>query len=725
MHYAHSVNSSGNRHPLVDHLNAVAALARDHARNLGAQELAYYLGLWHDLGKFDSAFQEYLLACERDPAAHRRGPDHKAAGALLAEKHSGLAALLIHGHHGGLDSPALLKNWLADRRLNSTIEGAQQLASQALPDLEPAAQLPLPSHAISDARSAEMFLRLLFSAIVDADYLDTEAHFRATTSSARVTASLAGLLDAVNHHVDGLSRGQDGKVARVRRAVYESCLSAATGGPGVFRLAAPTGAGKTIASMAFALRHAAEHGHERVVVAVPFISITEQTADVYRSVFEMDGRENIVLEHHSGAYPESHGEDFAQAAVWSRLAAENWDAPVVVTTTVQLFESLFSNMPSRCRRLHRLARSVIIVDEAQALPPHLLRPILDVLRELTAHYGTTVVISTATQPAFEVLPEFLHVPATDILPDAPALFSALKRVDYEWLVDPPLDWAAVAEILRSTPQSLAVLNTKKDALALLDALADPLALHLSTLLCGAHRRDVLNEVKRRIATGKPCWLVTTQVVEAGVDLDFPLVLRAVAPLDSVIQAAGRCNREGRLDRGRVVVFRPAEGGMPPGAYTTGAGVTASLLGRGNLDPDDPAHASEYFRLLFGALGQQGLDRSKIQELREGLNYPRVREEFRMIDDDTESVAITTYGSATDRRLVRQTLDALAAGTPDARSFRRRLQPYLVSVRSREAERYRHTGLIAPIQPGIGEWLGKYHITRGLELSPPAPDALVI
>lgn len=659
--YAHSANEAGKRHLLTDHLQAVASLAAGFTRNLGAEELGYYLGLWHDLGKFHARFQEYLLSCETDGNTIRRGPDHKGAGAVLAEEHSGLGALLIQGHHGGMHDPADFKAWLGERGDSSDVQETLRLAASAIPDLTPSDRIDLPTEMTASRRSAEMFFRLVFSALVDADYLDTEAHFRADKSSLRGSSvSLPELLPRLESHIRDLSEGKSGAVADVRRSVYESCLAAAKEPPGVFRLAAPTGSGKTLAAMAFALQHAAARGQERVVVAVPFISITEQTADVYRRVFENSRRSNVVLEHHSGAHSEDHGEDFHSSQVRRRLAAENWDAPIIVTTTVQLFESLFHNRPSRCRKLHRLANSIIIVDEAQALPPHLLRTILDGIRELTEHYGTTVVVSTATQPAFEVIQEFKDVPAVDILPDAPALFDALRRVDYEWHVDPAWTWQEATSQLAAERQGLAVLNTKKDAIALLDALGDNKALHLSTLLCGAHRRAVIAEVKRRLESGEPCRLVTTQVVEAGVDLDFPFVMRAIGPLDSVIQAAGRCNREGRLQRGRVVVFRPADGGVPPGAYRTGTDVTGSLFRRGGLDPNDPQISSEYFRLLFTSVET---DRERIQPLREALNYPKVAEKFRMIKDETESVVITRYGTDEDRRRVRRWLDRIEEGAP--------------------------------------------------------------
>lgn len=434
---------------------------------------------------------------------------------------------------------------------------------------------------------------------------------------------------------------------------------------------------------------------------------------------------DAVLEHHSAArVPEDDRGDFHNDTVWAKLAAENWDAPIIVTTTVQLFESLFSNSTSATRKLHRLARSVIILDEAQALPPHLLTPILDALRELSAHYGSTVVISTATQPAFESIAGFAQLGAREIVPAPERFFRDLARVKYEWR-DEPVGWDECARMMRAAPQSLAVVNTKRDALALLDALADPDALHLSTLLCGTHRRAVIDEIRSRLANGAPCRVVSTQVIEAGVDLDFPLVMRAMAPLDAIIQAAGRCNREGRLsEKGRVVVFTPRDGGLPSGVYRIGATVAAAILGNAGkdaMDANDPALATHYFTRVFDTLDT---DRERIQEKRRSFDYPQVAARFRMIDDETESVAVL-YGTETEKELTRERIDRLRTGAPDSRALIRALQPYLVPVHARTAARFRARGLIREVITGIGEWLGEYDAVRGLAADDPKLTDLVV
>jgi len=724
MYYAHSRNDSGDRQDLVDHLHNVADIASRFAADFAPHNLVYALGLWHDLGKFNPKFQEYLFACEADPKAHSHGPDHKAAGAQFAlDRKLWPLALLIQAHHGGLKTRTDLQSWLKERGSDPAIADALARARQTIENLDQVGILTLPEHTQKDPVAAELFLRLLFSALVDADYLDTEQHFSANKALKRGSdITLPALWERFERNRQRLPR-RVGPVHDARNAIYDACLAAAELPPGLFRLTVPTGGGKTLSGMAFALKHAIRHGHRRVIVAVPFISITEQTAGVYRDIFdavEQDDERPVVLEHHSSASADNDASD--PKHVWARLAAENWDAPIIVTTTVQLLESLFANKTSRGRKNHRLTRSVIILDEAQALPAHLLTPILDGLRQLCAYYGATVVISTATQPAFDDIPVFAAVPAREIVPDPAHYFNVLKRVEYDWRTKQALSWTAIVGILRSETSALTVVNTKKDALALLDALNDPDALHLSTLLCGAHRRTVIAEVKRRLKAGEPCLLVSTQVVEAGVDLDFPLVLRALGPLDGIIQAAGRCNREGLLERGRVIVFRPEEGGIPQGAYRTGAGITGSLLGSGDIDPDDPAVSRRYFQQLFQSVDT---DAREIQKMRQTFDYPKVAQCFRMIDEDTESVAITRYGSDDEQRKVRWLLEQLRNGSPNARVLLRRLQPYLVSVRTREAEGYKKQGLILPVTSGVGEWHGRYDLIRGLMAEGPSADTLVV
>jgi CRISPR-associated endonuclease/helicase Cas3 len=709
--WAHSGNASGEPQPLDQHLSRVADLAKSYALAFDGSEAAEQLGLWHDIGKFSSSFQRYLRLSEAS-GTRTRGPDHKRAGALLAQN-AGFSpgSLIIQGHHGGLREPAKCSGWLGEHAGDPDVEESLSEAERVLGDaVSPVRPIAIPDFARIDPASGELFIRFLFSALVDADYLDTERHFDPTKRNRRLPerVSLRGLWARFAEYHAKLTADSIGPVNEIRREVYEACLEAAAERQGLFRLTVPTGGGKTLSGLAFALRHAVEHGLERVIIAVPFISITEQTASVVRDALgdHGDPEEPIVLEHHSGVIGDENDEGDSETGLWQRLAAENWDAPVIVTTTVQLFESLFASRPSACRKIHRLAKSVILIDEAQALPSRLLEPVLDALSQLCSNYGSSVVLSTATQPAFEKIEDFSALDAREIAPDPESLFRRCRRVEYEWQNEEDMSWNEIASLATSEAQALVVLNTKADAMAMLDALGETEALHLSTLLCGAHRRAVIEDVRRRLERGRLCLLVSTQVVEAGVDLDFPLVVRAMGPLDSIIQAAGRCNREGRLERGRVVIVRTPDDRMPPGSYRTAAGVTAAALGKADADPNDPTFIRGYYERLIPLLET---DTRSIQNLRRSLRFDEVSRRFRMIDDDTEEIVVP-YGG---RDSVSAGIARLRHGGFDARGVIRRLHPYLVSVRRREADRLRAKGLVSEVLPGLDEWLGVYDAVRGI------------
>ncbi len=561
---------------------------------------------------------------------------------------------------------------------------------------------------------------MLFSALADADFLDTERHFNPEKSEERGgTVSLGELWCRFEQAQSVLTAKQSDRVNRVRHEAYQACLQAADLGPGFFRLTVPTGGGKTRSSLAFALRHALCHHLDRVIVGIPYTSIIEQTAEVYRDILG-DG---AVLEHHS-AGAEDDPENPTREEVRQRLASENWDAPVVVTTTVQLFESLFANRTTRCRKLHNIARSVLILDEVQTLPTHLLEPTLDALRQLVAHYGVSVVLCTATQPALDESPYLKGLPdVREIVPNPAQLFSELKRVRYEWESGGrKVTWKEVAAEMRKEAQALAVVNTKADALALLDALEDRKALHLSTLMCGAHRREALGQIRSRLQAGAPCRVVSTQVVEAGVDLDFPMVLRALGPLDRIVQAAGRCNREGKLPGlGRVVVFEPEQGKLPAGAYRTGTALAAMQLLTPSFDFDDPNAYQAYFRLLYQSVD---LDTHNIQELRQSFRYKEVDRRFRMIEDDTLPVVVRPPWEPHKSR-VEELMADLARRPPGSRWLFRDLQPYLVNVRARLVPGYQGQGLVRQITPNLCEWAGPYDPVRGVVVGNRDPEELVV
>ena len=718
--YAHSKNVDGRQHRLKDHLVAVAGLAAGLAKKFQAESWGYLAGLLHDLGKSQPGFQNYLEECQNHPGKKIRGPDHSSAGAVLAWQRywEGLACLLA-GHHGGLPSHSNLRDRIEKKSNDSNIQNVLRQAEKLLTLPE---RPPLPS--LKSLTQAELFLRLLFSALVDADYLDTEAHFNPGRSGLRFQSfDLAVLAESFWKEQANLSGHDQSPVNLARHEIYQACLAAAAWEPGVFRLTVPTGGGKTLSGMAFALRHALKYQKHRIIVAIPYTSIIDQTAQIYRGIFGAEA----VLEHHSAVAEPEEEEDYLRYQ-WARLAAENWDAPIIVTTTVQLFESLFSNRPSACRKLHNVAQSIIILDEVQTLPTGLLAPILEVVQQLVDHYGVTVALSTATQPSLadsgSPYLKGLRGEIREIVPDPARYFQALKRVSYDCPGE-AWSWERVAREMAAEKQCLAVVNTKKDALALLDALNDPEALHLSTLLCMDHRRNVMKEIKKRLDPERPmpCRVVATQVVEAGVDLDFPVVLRAMGPLDRIVQAAGRCNREGRLSQGRVIIFQPLEGQVPPGDYRAGHDIARAMLSRASVDLHSPGIYEGYFRQLYQAVNT---DKHGINELRQRLDFPEVAARFKLIEDATAPLVVRypKNDSKVDKLLQRlQNPGALLGG--EARKLLRQLQPYLVNVRRGPLAHYQQLGLVRELPLGLWEWQGNYHPVRGLHDAALDPESLVI
>ncbi|MBA4114899.1 MAG: CRISPR-associated helicase Cas3' [Rubrobacter sp.] len=751
--YAHTpAVDDGPWHDLIAHLERTAEEAAKKAAKFEAGELARLAGLWHDVGKFNPEFQRYLMRCHEAKLAGAKAPrggsvPHAVYGAILARESLQVLAPVIHGHHMGLQKYADVQQATERPETKKVYEEILPVAKENVDGLGFEGEWRAlisgpPDERLEMVLFTELLLRMVFSALVDADFLDTERHFDAEKPGRRGArlrpARLWEILDRDQEKM--ISDTDPTPVNTVREEVYRECLRAAELPQGVFRLAVPTGGGKTRSGLAFALKHAVGHDLDRVIVAIPYTSIIEQTAATYREIFkELDG--GAVLEHHSAVRrdPDEEGsrhvpeeaERLEEARVRAKLATENWDAPLIVTTTVQLFESLFANRTSRCRKLHNLARSVIVLDEVQTLPLSLLKPILSVLRELVRRYGVTVVLCTATQPALDEksphLEGFENV--ADVVPRETANrhFRSLRRVEYE---APAEEWAwgEVAEhLLEASPErrAMVVLNTRKDALALLSQLEGEPTLHLSTRLCGAHRRDVLDEVRRRLEKEEPCLLVATQVVEAGVDLDFPVVFRALGPLDRIVQAAGRCNREGTLARmGRVVVFRPAEGGMPPGEYRAGADEARMMLEREDFDLHDPEVFREYFRLLYRDLS---LDAKEIQELRKQFDYPEVANRFRLIDGVQVPVIVRYHGPDQRRNKARERTIERIRRTGLWSGDHRRLQPYAVSLFEQEFERNRE--LVEEIAEGEGVyvWNGGYDDRlRGIEVEegPMNPSALI-
>lgn len=513
----------------------------------------------------------------------------------------------------------------------------------------------------------------------------------------------------------------------MRADVLRQCRDKAALPVGFFSLTVPTGGGKTLSSLAFALQHAQAHGQRRVIYAIPYTSIIEQTADVFREVFKDLGDE-VLIEHHSQADASDKDE-----TARSRLACENWDAPLIVTTNVQLFESLFAAKTSRCRKLHNLVNSVIVLDEAQQLPPEFLQPILDVLNLLVKHYGVTVVFCTATQPALSTTDYFdasknlrgPETPVREIIDNPDALFDALKRVEVQlppnWNISTP--WADIAAQLAEEDCVLAIVSTRKAARELHRMLPSG-TLHLSALMCGAHRKAVIEQIKARLKAKRegtdfePLRVVSTQLVEAGVDIDFPVVYRALAGLDSIAQAAGRCNREGRLEgKGRVVVFVPQE--RPPlGHLRKGADACISTLHGNTADPLARSLFATYFQKFYQSveLDSKGVCKLLTVEPKTlGVQFCSAAEAFRLIDDEDSATVVVRYEPR--REELDMLLATLASKGPE-RWLMRKLQRYTVSIHKRVADKMLGQGDLTLPMPGL--YVQKqadnlYDLTLGLKL----------
>ena len=703
-------------------------MAQSFAGEFNSGALAFWLGFLHDFGKINPLFQSYLSAMEEN-RSHPKAP-HAIWGAafiydVLWNKSKKDAwkefALPIYGHHAGLDTHSLASQKFSHFLKENT--SARQSMVSVWKELQQYFTIETPSFTISDDTRRELHIRMVFSSLVDADYLATEKHFDQNKANTRGEwPELTELWERFRSNQEKLLKKAEGnptKVNRIRREVYQSCLRSAAEKPGVFKLTVPTGGGKTRSGLAFALQHAIRNKLRRVIVALPYTSIIDQTASEYRDILEKDFP--CVLEHHSQMEVPDEKEEQDPKYLRYRLASENWDAPLIVTTTVQLFESLFASKPGRARKIHNIANSVIILDEVQTLPPQLLKPTLDVLRDLVENYGVSLVLSTATQPAFDNTPylkPFQDITIKDIVPEYSQHFATLQRVKYEFRLK-PLEWAELAQEIRYLNQVMVVLNTRKDALALIDALREATHVyHLSTLLCGQHRKDKLKEIRIRLKKGDPVRLISTQVVEAGVDVDFPVVYRAIGPLDRIVQAAGRCNREWRDPNslGQVVIFHPKEGGIPGGAYFVGKTEAEAMLGKSGAENllHQPDIFIEYFQRLFSDMSER-LDEKGIQELRRDMNYPEVSRRYRLIPKDTVPVVVNYK----DSMLLLNEWER----NPSLNSWRR-LQPYLVNIYRWQVEGF-HDWLHPITGDSLFLWTGKYDDIRGITADALDPADLIM
>lgn len=732
--WGHSQNAAGSGvpEPLKVHILAVARSAAEFAVAFGAHDQALMAGLLHDLGKYTPQFQQRVRG-------NGTGRDHASIGALAALyfykkiQRSILPALAIEGHHAGLktfhDSStnyvrALTHafNEASDRFTEINLDPPMEAFDADGLSLQPVRDGLIPNGTFTAANLFDA--RMLFSCLVDADFLETEAHFEGDSQTPRRPRPVGRALDfdlaiaTLNKHIQRFDPPIN-ELTRLRRQLFDACVEAAPQSPGLFTLTAPTGFGKTLAMLAFALHHAKAHGLRRIILVMPYLNIIEQTANIYRELFHADNgfAAHTVLEHHSlasdqegansaDAKPHSADEQYADGKPsMQRLMSENWDAPVVLTTNVQLLESMMANKPSACRKLHRLAGSVILLDEAQTLPPALAKTTLATLSRLAdpnGPYRASVLFATATQPAFDVLNSQVNPLASsgwqprEINPHQTSMFKiAASRVKVHWRHDKPLRLAQLASELSDHQQVLAIVNLKRHATALTNLLQEQHKceglVHLSTNMCPAHRMSVLKLVRQRINNGLPIRLISTQCIEAGVDISLPVVYRALAPLDAISQAAGRCNRHGELEQpGQFHVVQIDDDGKktwPPGyeagiratqGWLTAMGHDASLDAQELLN--DPARINAYYQKFYGSTQRDQYVLPDEQALHQAMiqgQFSEVAKQYKLIDSNTISIVVPYC-----MEIYQQLADQAEGGMDDAqarREWRRKASHHAVSI----------------------------------------------
>lgn len=660
MDYAH-IRQDGTVQTVQEHLTGTAQLCGGFAQRFGEEERGQLLGLAHDIGKCSEAFQKRLHG----------GPkvDHATAGALeCAKLGEDAMACCVAGHHGGLPD---FGNPKTDYPGMPTCVGRiKKGLAGGIPACRWEGTLPKPKGTpnISDPYFLSMWVRMLYSCLVDADYLDTEAFMVEQPPQRGGYDPLPTLLERLDTYIRPWFPGNT-ELNRKRCAILSQCLEHASGPRGVYSLTVPTGGGKTVSSLAFALKHAVENGMDRVIYVIPYTSIIEQNAAVFRQILG----ENNVVEHHSGVCYDDDDET-SNANRFQRLASENWDAPVIVTTAVQFFESLHSNRASQCRKLHNIANSVVIFDEAQMLPVCHLLPCVGAMASLVAQFRSTVLLCTATQPVLGDLfrrfcPEQQIV---ELCPKVAENFRNFRRVTYR--DGGALSDEALAGELCRENQVLCIVNTRKAAQTLYSLLPEEGRFHLSTLLYPTHRKAILETIRQRLKRGQPCRVVSTSLIEAGVDVDFPAVYRELAGLDAIAQAAGRCNREGKRNpKDSIVTWFQSEHPVPVLQKVNIQAAREALAGGGN--PGDPETIRRYFTALRSWIGEN-MDKSGIRKtLREQLlPFKTVSEAFHLIDENTYTIYIPLgEGEAVCRPL----LEARAS-----REDYRRAGQYSVSIYER-------------------------------------------
>lgn len=725
-YFAHSENNNNEKHSLAKHLHETARLAESFVGREEYKPLFKLSGLLHDLGKYQQEFQRYL-----EDGGRRGSVPHAAWGAGYAVKlKNNDASIVIDGHHKGLPDRA---RWKSDINpfLHDDVAGFDDVVKTFRADTSFDEAFLMPQQLKFDASGfqRELFIRYLFSSLTDSDWLSTEEHFEPEKSAMRPVRTLPidFMLDRLEKEFAAKSKA--GEINQLRNQARNQAFNKAALSTGCYSLALPTGMGKTLTSLAWALRHAKQNQLKRIIIVLPYISIIDQTARELKRVFG----EEWILEHHS-SYNEGQNsatdknEDYSTEQKRKLLACENWDFPVIVTTTVQFFESLFSNKPAKCRKVHNIAESVVIFDEVQTIPKEIILPTLGMLNDVQAVMRTSFLFCTATQPAYEKRSGFDGITAiTPLIEDPGILYDKTKRVTYNLLDDlTPISFTWLKDaVIKHDEATLVIFNTKKDALEffLLMKSSDTwdAKYHLSTAMCPDHRKATIKLIKADLEAKKKILVVSTQLIEAGVDFDFPLVFRALAPLEAIIQSAGRCNREGLLNQygrlGNVYLFLLEDARYPNKTYQACAGYAAELIQSGI----EQLYSHNIFEKYYASVFALYIDQAKqqaINEARKAFNFETVNDSYRYLDDHSEGLFIYNYNEES-----RQLLHKLQNKKFISRDDYRAMQPYTVQAYANFVYQNREDVKTSP--HGFKIWYGNYDSATGISVAPMEVDKYVV
>jgi CRISPR-associated endonuclease/helicase Cas3/CRISPR-associated endonuclease Cas3-HD len=687
IYYAHS-KETGELQTVDEHLKAVGKLSAMYSKEFGAEQMGYLCGMLHDMGKYSIEFQNRLLR-------NARKVDHSTAGALEVEKLLGklfkiMLGYIICGHHSGLMDYGSDESGLIARLKKDIPEYDREFVGINVNANISKIKNEIPKVKIGNGGfTIGFFIRMLYSCLVDADFLDTERFMQIENYNLRgVHEDFFNLIDKFNVYMEDKSKSaKSSKINSYRQQILNDCVNSAYQHTNLFSLTVPTGGGKTLSAMAFALNHLKHNKLKRIICVIPYTSIIEQNAKQYKDVF---GEESI-LEHHSNfdfnPSNENANDENYSTRQKLRYASENWDIPIIVTTNVQFFESLFANKSSRCRKLHNIANSVIIIDEAQMMPTNYLEPTLGAINELVNNYNTSVVLTTATKPEFPQ--KLLTRKPIEIINNPEMLYKALKRVEVEYLEE--LSDSNLVSKINDLEQVLIIVNTRNHAQKLYEALPKDNLFHLSAKMCAVHRSEILNKIRTRLKNHEPCKVISTQLIECGVDISFPVVYRSITGIDSIAQASGRCNREGELDKGKVYVFNSTEDYGKAVMYQSRTAECGRQVLKTFEDPLSLEAISRYFELLYD-VEKDRLDIKNIMDnFEEGAKdlafyFEKTAKDYKLIDE-TESLIIPYNNAAFS---IIETLKY----SEYPNSLIRKLQPYTISIHEQQLKKLQQEGIVS-------------------------------